>query len=439
MVIFLSLLLASLIIRLILAPLGFHVDILSIAGWGEWIYKFGTDGFYANGIWTYSWPTQTPLANLVFSLNYYLYQQLVWLFSHIALIIATYHLAPTYFLWWFDFVKWLGTVLYPPTSFLFGFLITIKLLAILADILIAVIIYLLARRENFRWAIFLSFAYLFSPFSWYLSSLWGQYDQIGFLFTLLAFIFFLSKFSLFSPLFFLIAILLKPTFLIFAPLFLWIYFKARPSINYILIGFVTALGLFIFSTSLFTSRNLFDFMSHDLIRIVFEKAEFRVSTHSFNFWHILIGDKAINQEAIFLFLPFKIWGYGIFLGLYLLAFRTIKKISRENLFKVMFLIGVGGWLFLTNVLERYFFAGVASLLFLCIYQPRLFKYWVILSLTFWLNLYHGWWFPEFLDLLKQTLIWQDGFITRIISACNVVIFLRVLWFIKPVINWRIPK
>ena len=37
--------LVSLIFRLVLTPLGFHVDIYSNAGWGQWIYTHGPLGF----------------------------------------------------------------------------------------------------------------------------------------------------------------------------------------------------------------------------------------------------------------------------------------------------------------------------------------------------------------------------------------------------------
>src|SRR5205823_4421553 len=135
-------------------------------------------------------------------------------------------------------------------------------------------------------------------------------------------------------------------------------------------------------TSVFTDKNLLDFVRNDLVRIVFYKAEFRVSTNSFNFWHIFIGNQAQNESLLFLFIPAKFWGYGGFALLNIFAFNVTKKLTWENLFKALFLVGAGSWLFMTNMLERYFFAGVTSLLILSIYQPRLFKYWLILSITF---------------------------------------------------------
>ena len=51
----------GLLLRLSLIPFGNNPDILTIAGWGKWIYENGPRGFYENTVWIYSWPTQAPL------------------------------------------------------------------------------------------------------------------------------------------------------------------------------------------------------------------------------------------------------------------------------------------------------------------------------------------------------------------------------------------
>ena len=439
MKIILLILLITLILRLFLSNLGFHVDILSIAGWGKWIYENGLKGFYENEVWIYSWPTQLPLANILYWLDYELYKKIGDLFVLISSTIANYRLAPTKFLWWFDFVKWFGGSLYKPTWFLVGYLKTIKFIAILSDLALATIIYFLAKRIDKNRAILLSGFYLFAPFSIYLSAIWGQYDQLTILLFFLSMIFLLKRWLYLAPVVLAISIGIKPTTLIFIPLFLWLYFKQNPSIKHILVGSVSVVVIFLYSTYLFTDNNIFEFIRRDLIKIVFQKAEFRVSTHSYNFWHILIGNRALPQDYPFLFIPAKIWGYAAFLYLNILAFKTLKKVSMENMFKAMFLIGAGGWLFLTNMLERYFFAGILSLLLLCIYQPKLLKYWVVLSLIYWINLYDSFWFPEIFNPLKEILIWQDGLVTRFLSLINIAIFIRVIMLIKPSLNWRLFK
>ncbi len=434
MFLILAIFLASLILRLVLSPLTFHVDIFSHAAWGGWIAKFGTLGFYQNEVWIYSWPTQPPLVNIIFWLDFELYKKIGDFFVLLSSMIANYRLFPTKFIWWFDFVSWFGSALYKSTPILYGYLLTIKFVGIMADLCIAFIIYFLSKSFTKNKALIFSALYLFSPFSFYLSALWGQYDSVGFLFTLIAFILLLSRFFYLAPLFFVISILLKPTFLIFSLLFLYIYFKNKPKLVHIVFGFISSLMLFLYSSFIFADRNLYEFIRYDLLRIVFYKAEFRVSTNSFNFWHILIGNNAIHQNSLFLFIPAKIWGYLIFLVLNILSFKILSKITLENIFKVMFLVGAGSWLFLTNMLERYFFAGVVSGLILSIYYPKILKYWILMSIIFWINLYHGWWYPVWLEPLRLILIWQDGIVTRLLSLINVFIFIKIMWLVYPEIQ-----
>lgn len=422
--------LGGFILRLAISHLGFHDDLISITGWAEWIYKNGAKGLYANNVWTYSWPTQLPLVNLLYGFNIYLYDILESLLSATGYFIAMHHLGAGHIPWFFDFVKWFGSGLfYADTPFKTGHLVTIKLAGILADLGIALIIFKVAKRKNINRALLLSSIYLLAPFSWYISALWGQYDQLSTLFLLCSFLLLFKKRLILSPLILFISLQLKPTSLIFIPLFVWIYWKNKPSTRQIIISCVLLALIFIYLVTLFTDKNIFVFLYKDFIPRIFLKSEFRVSTNSFNFWHILIGNNALNSNTPFLLIPAQIWGWIIFLVFNIYAVKITKVLKLENIFIAIFLVGAGGWLFLTNMLDRYFFAGVVALLFVSIYKKNLLKYWLILSLIFWLNLYNQWWFPSNLDLLHQVLAWQDGLLTRLFSLVNVIVFLRVVQLI----------
>lgn len=421
--------LAALILRLSISHLGFHDDIYSNTAWGEWIYKNGPRGFYESRGWILSSPTQPPLISLLYGFNHLLYDRLMFLFANMGLWIATYHLAPTKMLWFFDFSIWFGNSMYQVTPFKFGALISMKIVAVVADLAIAGIIYWLAKSRSQK-PILWSAAYLFSPFSWYLSALWGQYDQISILFLLSAFIFLARRYLTLAPLLLLISLELKPTSLIFIPLFLWIYFRQKPTLKQMIWGIFLPVTLFIYSIWLFTDRNLMNFIQGELVPRIFLKSEYRVSTNAFNFWRILIGNAALSQNTPFLFIPAKIWGYAVFIFLNFYALKFCRQVTLQNVLKAVFVIAAGGFLFLTNMLDRYFFAGVVFLLILSIYQKGLFKYWLVLSLVFWLNLFNQWWFPQGLDFLKQVLIVQDALITRLLALINVIVFIVVLMRIK---------
>jgi Gpi18-like mannosyltransferase len=419
--------LIALIWRLVISPLGFHDDLMVNTAWGEWIYKNGPLGFYQVQGWIYSSPTQPPLISLLYGFNLYLYERLQWLFTNIGVIIATYRLIPTKMMWFFDFTKWFGMVLYSESALRMGALVSMKLIAILADMLIATVIYFLIRNKDQQKALIWSAIYLFSPFSWYLSALWGQYDQLSFLFLVLAFIAILYKRHLLAPILLVFSFEFKPTSLIFVPFFAWLYLKQKPGWKNILMTAVICLLLTILSIKFFTNDNILVFIQNELIPKIFFKSEFRVSTNSFNFWRILTGDQALNQNTLFFWIPAKIWGWGVFILLNFCVLKSSKKNNLETIFQGLSIIGIGSWLFLTNMLDRYVFAGITALLIWSALEYKLFKYWLILSLIFWLNLFNHWWFPTNLAWLRQILSWQDDLITRLLSLIFVLIYIKIFF------------
>lgn len=417
----------ALIWRLFLTKLAFHDDLIVNTAWGEWIYKNGPLGFYQAQGWIYSSPTQPPLISLLYGFNLYLYERLQWLFTNLGVIIATYRLIPTKMIWFFDFTIWFGRNLYGETALRMGALISMKIVAILADLAIAGIIYLSTKKFDSKKALIWSCLYLFSPFSWYLSALWGQYDQLSFLFLLLTFLAVLNKRFILAPLLLIFSLEFKPTSLIFLPIFLWFYFRQKPNWRNIIISAGTSILLIFISAQVFTSNNAIFFIQNELIPKMFFKSEFRVSTNAFNFWRILIGDQALNQNTVFLFLPAKIWGWGIFTLLNFYVFKISRKVNIETIFRALSIIGIGGWLFLTNMLDRYVFAGMVSLLIWSFFQTGLLRYWLVLSSIFWLNLFNHWWFPTNLIILRQILSWNEDLITRFLSLIFVLVYLKILW------------
>lgn len=421
------------VFRLVLTPIGFHIDLLSNAYWGNWIYEKGTLGFYDNTVWVYAWPTQPPLANLLFAFSIYSYVQLLEFFRWFSSYVVP-HLAPGHMLWWFDFVIWFDKAHYPESYIKVGYFIALKLMAILADIGIAGVLFWLGKKANYYRGVVIAAIYLFSPFSWYLSAIWGQYDQIGFFLLLLAILFCVKRYFVLAPALLVLSISLKPTSLIFGPLFIFIYLRYKPKLIEVVLAFILCVYILFTTARVFTDKEIFHFYTHDLVTKVIYKSGFRVSTNAFNFWHILIGNKAYSAETLFLLVPANYWGYLMFLIVNVLAFKKVAKKSWEGIFGGLTIVGLGGWLFLTNILDRYFFAGIVFLLFLTIYNPRLLKYWGIISLIFWLNLYHGFWFPESFERLRLLLIWNDNLATRILALINVVVFIRIILLIK---DWEL--
>jgi hypothetical protein len=379
----------GLILRLVLSPVFYHLDILSQAYWGEWIYNNGTKNFYYNNVWVYSWPTQPPLVNLVYAAGFWLYINSLEWFRFTSHYIVP-HLAPGHMLWYFDFVKWYTDAQYPESYLKLGFFLSIKFIAILADLLTAVVIYLMLKKDSVQKAFLLATLYLFSPFSFYISALWGQYDQLSFLFLLLSVWALIKKNVFLAPFLLMISVSMKPTSLIFIPLFAWIYLSARKNILEYLGGILLAIGGFLLSITLFTNDNLWQFINYDLKNKILFKSGFRVSTNSFNFWHIFIGNNAREHFTPYLGVPAYVWGWLSFAIINLIAFWVIKVRNQKTILTAFAVVGLGSWIFMINMLERYVFAGIVFSMMCLFYYPTFFKSWLVMSIIFWVNLYHGW-------------------------------------------------
>ncbi len=424
----------GLILRLVLSPVFYHLDILSQAYWGEWIYNNGTKNFYYNNVWVYSWPTQPPLVNLVYAAGFWLYINSLEWFRFTSHYIVP-HLAPGHMLWYFDFVKWYTDAQYPESYLKLGFFLSIKFIAILADLLTAVVIYLMLKKDSVQKAFLLATLYLFSPFSFYISALWGQYDQLSFLFLLLSVWALIKKNVFLAPFLLMISVSMKPTSLIFIPLFAWIYLSARKNILEYLGGILLAIGGFLLSITLFTNDNLWQFINYDLKNKILFKSGFRVSTNSFNFWHIFTGNNAREHFTPYLGVPAYVWGWLSFAIINLIAFWVIKVRNQKTILTAFAVVGLGSWIFMINMLERYVFAGIVFSMMCLFYYPTFFKSWLVMSIIFWVNLYHGWWVPRQWEWLHQAIIWNDNAVTRVLSAINVGIFFI---FLK-VLKLHIPK
>jgi len=371
----------------------------------------GLQGLYHHQQWTWAWPNDVPLVNLYYFSSYQLYQQSLEFLRQSTNFIVKYRLAPSHLLWYFDFVKNFNVLISPSIPFSPNYLIILKLLPIVADILIALILFKLSKSY------LLPTVYLFSPFSWYISSLWGQTDPIAFLLIVLAFIFYKKSF-LFPVLFFL-SFSLKPTSFFLIPLFLYLYFRQKPKPTSVIISVLFCL--------LITYLTIvpFNIPLDKLIPKILNRVD-ALTINSYNFWHIFVLDSP-PKTSLFT----KILSFIFYFLLNLQSFRLLKtKINLKSIFSALFIVSFGSWFFLTNMLDRYAFVGIVSGLFLCIYYPKILKYWLPLNLIFWLNLFRSWWFPQFLWPLKDILTYQHALAGLPLSLLNLFLFVKIVFSIS---------
>ncbi len=103
-------------------------------------------------------------------------------------------------------------------------------------------------------------------------------------------------------------------------------------------------------------------------------------------------------------------------------FSKVKdKIS--SFFYATFLVSFACFLFLTKMHERYSLLPLPFLLLVCLNNKKLLKWFIVLSLISYLNLYHSWPVPNFVLLMNAfSIIYLSNFI----SLINFLIFFYLL-------------
>ncbi|HOZ81224.1 MAG TPA: hypothetical protein PK370_03330 [Candidatus Woesebacteria bacterium] len=418
-------LLVAFVFRLALIPFITNGDLLTQAEWGKFLYRNDTHLLYSHNQWLGEWPNHPPLISWFYKFVFQVHSFFQLVFTSLGNFIALNRLAPTKFIWFFDFTKWYGTTLFPVTNIEQGVTATIKFFIILSDLLIASLIYLVCRQAKVNWPKYV-LAYLFLPFSWYLSSWWGQSDPMAYVFLISGFILLNTKYLFMAPVLMAISVNLKPTGLILLPLFLWVFIKQKRQLTHFILGSLAGIFLTLFVFSQFTNHPLLKFLISELPHRLFESKQPFTVVSSFNFWFIFHAKDLVSDQTPYLFISAKYWGYLIFAIISLISFLVVRRQKLDTIFLSIFISGFGGWLFLTNMYERYVFAGLISLLFYSIYHRQYFKYFIILSLIFWCNLYHGWWQPSQLEFLKNVFLWSNRLIPKILSFVNLVIYLKII-------------
>ncbi len=420
-----SLLAFLILMRFALSFLPAHSDIRVQTEWGKWMYvNDSPKGLYNWNVWACIWPNHPPLISSVYFLAYKTHSFLMMLLSNLGNFIALNRLAPTKFLWLFNFSKWFGTARYENTEYLLGVIIVIKQIMVLADLLVAWVIYKICKLKKVDWKKFV-LAYLLLPFSWYLSAVWGQSDQLSFLFLIISFVLLTTKRSIWAPLLYAIAINLKPNCVILAPLFLVVWFKQKQPWRNLILGGLLA-GIFsVWTVTWFNAGKIMDLFF--LLAKRLNTSEGLINQNSFNFWYLFFPfpSKVGFETTKYLFLTAKTWGWILLGVVSLLSFRLVKYKKLETVFLSIFTIGFGGWLFMTGMHERYSFFAIVSLLFYSIYKKEYWKYFVILSSIYFLSMFYVFSVPQQLDGIKIVFAWADQLVPKILSLINLFIYGKI--------------
>ncbi len=389
--------LSALLIRLglSLTP-GFEIDMAVWFAWADRLVKLGFGRFYDPLVWTHYTPG-------------YLY--LLYLLGKIKELL---NLSPALTLQLF------------------------KLPNNLADIFSAWLIYKIVQKKNRGWALITVLAYLFNPALIFNSSVWGQADSFLIFLLLLAFYFVLAeRQSFWSALFISLAILVKPQAIFALPVLLLILIKEYAFKKIILFAFAFLIFTFGLAWPFFPSKP-----ASGLFGLIWQMGQDYpyITLNAFNFWQLL-GNWQLDQ---ILFVGLPLFGWGIFL--FLLATLMILKNTHFNnsnylngkIYWASGLILMAFFLFLTRVHERYLLPALPFFLLAAGLNASvtLFLGYGLLTLLHFLNLYHVYSLYQpggLFDSFSPPVIW-------FLSLLTVFWFLFFfIFFLKPTLLIKVDK
>lgn len=304
----------------------------------------------------------------------------------------------------------------------------LKLPAILSDLGLALITVFFVNRlapKKKELKLLIPALVLFNPVFIYNSSIWGQIDVIPlfFVITSIYLLLFTNK-NIWSGVFFVLSLLVKPTTLLFIPVY-GLFFIKKFGIKKLIITLLICNLVFWLSFLPFLKEvNFLIPYSIYWQKIISAQSLPYATNGAFNFWLMLVNLKnAVLDTSPFIFnLPYRFWGYlltGFFISIILIRLLKIK-IKEESIFLGLFLSSLGAVIFLTKMHERYFLLPLPFLLLLVIKNKKYLKYYCLLSVLVLLNHYHSWAVP-YIPVIFKTI--DTPFVYKAVSLLNIIVFL----------------
>lgn len=350
-------------------------DILAYLEWGEGIWSWGTKTYYfGKHLWVYSPPNYPPIAAFLFG-------GLDWLWQH-KYVTAQIH----------------NLIKFPPAVFIvyfykYGQVLLYKLVPIFCDLGLGIIAFKVTKSltKNY-WRAFgaLTF-FVLNPLTIFISGAWGQTDSVVAIFGFLSFVLLAYGRPNLSMFIFFVGMYIKPSWGIFIPFYLYALYLKKPRIRSILPGIIAVLITLFIVSAPFAEHGVIQFTKSMWIDkyIIPVKSVGKASVSAFNFHTIFLKvDRSFfNAKYLGVIAADKL-GLIFFLILNVIAFKFLKS-EKNFLWGVtvgMFILGIGSFLFMSNMLERYFFPGLTPLIIIMFTDFKTLIYGIIMNLILMANI-----------------------------------------------------
>jgi hypothetical protein len=399
--------LLALLLRLVLAPLTKHSDVIDSLNWGKNLESFGFLEFYSRTIPDAGPQNYPPGFYYILTANQWVYRLVKNVLWKINLGIPLF---PSGFYLWFE--SDLGRIFFN------------KLPAIFADLAIGFLIYrFVGFLKNKKTALFATALFLFSPPIWYISALWGQNESLFALPLLASFYAVYRKKIPLAAVLYTASFLIKPTVILVSPIFLLYWIKEKKFKDLLKGVLLTALFFYIVHLP-FSSDNTLSWI-YELYRCRVREILGYLVANAFNFWSFIFGFEPRSDRIPFLGLSAHIWGIGTYVVvMFYLLINLIKNKQIKRFLLAATIISFVGFFFLPRIHERYFYFVLIFLAPLVGMERKFRKIFFLTSTVFFLNLYHYWWVPR-IDLVIKILS------TRTIEqGLTIINFMALIWLIN---------
>jgi Gpi18-like mannosyltransferase len=245
------------------------------------------------------------------------------------------------------------------------YLALLKMPALLADILLAFLLYQVGKRASGRWVSFLvALAFALNPAVILNSALWGQIDSF-FLLPLAGGVFLLSARRVeWSVVCWVLAFLIKPQALIFAPLWLFALVEQK-SFWLFLKSTLLGIGTFVLGSVPFVNiRTIIGIYRGTMGSYPY------ATLNAFNLFAFLGGNWVSDTRKLFLF-SYRGWGYlSLLLIVFLAAFFFFRMKTQEKFYLVASFLSFSVFLFSHRMHERYLFPALFFFLLWYLFEPQ---------------------------------------------------------------------
>lgn len=406
------LLLAGFCIRVVPAMHTLFGDINAFAEWGMRFWEVGPRNFYTFDGWYYTFPTQPPVASLLFAAISWISDQNVFAFLH---NIIKFPAAAAIFF---------GRVV-PKDPFMhtYEYYFFLKLIPIISDLIVSIILYRLIFRvtNDPKKAVGVFVLYLFNPVTIFLSAFWGQIESTVAIFGLLAFLLlYYKKFYLSLPIMF-ICLYLKPTWAHLLPFYIFTLFSLKPKLKELIRGGIVAITVFVVTTYPFSGMNFIGFTFDTIVNNMLPSAKGtgKLSVSAFNFYTIFWA-----IDFVFTNFVSKIFSGSSFLVLNLMAIYYYRRIKDrlKGILVGVFVVALGSYLFMDNMLERYFFPAFIPLLTFYYIFPASRKKIIFINSVLFLTLFYSF-FRRFYDEVAHPFTNNNYLLIKVLSVIIVASFI----------------